>query len=77
MISLDYGHPGYTIAGELVRLYDEEKFSPKNDRDADKTMLFDDSHPNYVGQPVMFKDKKRYTDAMKFVYMGMDNTYFQ
>ena len=74
---LKKSNAGYTIDGELVRLYNEGRFSPSNNRGVDKTMLFDETHPNYVGQPVRFKDKNRYTDAMKFVSMGMDSTCFQ
>ena len=40
-------------------------------------MLFDEDRPNYVGKPTHFKDKKRYTDATRFIAVGMNTKYFQ
>ena len=39
-------------------------------------MLYDEHHPNFVGVPIMFQDPKRYRDAMKCVYMGMNTSLF-
>ena len=62
---------------EVICLYKEGQFAPKNHEDLDKTMLSDEGHPNYVGKPEHFTDKKCYTDAMRFIAMGMDNKYLQ
>ena len=73
---LKKSNAGFLIADELARLYSEGKFSSEPNRRVDKTMLYDEHHPNFVGVPIMFQDPKRYRDAMKCVYMGMNTSFF-
>ena len=51
---LKKSNAGFLIADELVRLYSEGKFSLEPNRLVDKTMLYDEHHPSFVGVPITF-----------------------
>ena len=49
---------GYTVSSEIIRLYQAGVFNPKDGTDMDKTMLFNENHPNFIRPPLGYKDKK-------------------
>ena len=58
---------GYTVSSEIIRLYQAGVFKPKDGTAIDKTMLFNDKHPNFIRPPLGYKDKKKYKDGMMLV----------
>ena len=62
---------GYTVSSEIFRLYRAGVFNPKDGTVVDKTMLFNEKHPNFIRPPLEYKDKKKYTDGMMFVACGI------